>query len=46
MARAQRIEVPGGTYHVSSKGNRRCEIYADDVERRVFLQLLGRVATR
>jgi REP element-mobilizing transposase RayT len=38
--------VPGGLYHVGSRGNRRCEIYTDDYERHVFLQLLDRVATR
>ena len=46
MARALRIEVPRGTYHVGSRGNRGCRIYADDFERRAFLQLLQRIAAR
>jgi hypothetical protein len=36
MAREPRIEMPGGFYHVGSKGNRGCTIYEDDFERRVF----------
>ncbi len=46
MARAPRIEVPGGIYHVGARGNRRCRIYADDYERKVFLRLLQRTADR
>ena len=46
MARKPRIEVPGGIYHVGSKGNRGCVIYEDDVERRVFLSLLGTAVRR
>jgi putative transposase len=46
MARAPRIEVPGGVYHVGSRGNRGCRIYADDYEREVFLALLGRLTMR
>jgi putative transposase len=45
VAREPRIEIPGGIYHVSSKGNRGCQIYADEFERRVFLKLLT-LATR
>jgi putative transposase len=46
MARGPRIEVAGGIYHVGSRGNRGCPIYADDHEREVFLRLLGRLAAR
>src|SRR5205823_2647292 len=46
VARHPRIEVPGGIYHVGSRGNRGGRIYADDYERLVFLKLLERVATR
>jgi putative transposase len=46
MGRAPRIEVPGGTYHVASRGNRGCRIYHDDADRIVFLKLLRRVAER
>jgi len=41
-----RIEVPGGFYHVGSRGNDRCAIYLDDEDRRSFLRLLGRTARR
>ena len=46
MAREPRIEVPGGIYHVASKGNRGCLIYSDDFERRVFLKLLTVATSR
>ncbi len=46
MARKPRIEVPGGIYHVGSRGNRGCQIYADDFERRIFLKLLALAAAR
>ena len=46
MARQPRIEVPGGIYHVGSRGNRGCVIYEDDFERRMFLRLLSLVARR
>jgi REP element-mobilizing transposase RayT len=38
MARALRIEVAGGRYHVMSRGNERREIFADDRDRLHFLQ--------
>ena len=46
MPREPRIEVPGGIYHVGSKGNRGCVVFEDDFERRVFLKLLGLVVRR
>jgi putative transposase len=46
MAREPRIEVPGGIYHVGSRGNRGCRIYADEHERKTFLTLYGRLAKR
>jgi putative transposase len=46
MPREPRIEVPGGIYHVGSRGNRGCVIYEDDFERRMFLQLLSLVTER
>jgi putative transposase len=46
MAREPRIEVAGGIYHIGSKGNRGCQIYEDDLERRVFLTMLSRAARR
>jgi putative transposase len=41
MARQPRALVPGGTYHVTSRGNRRQAIFADDHDRRLFLRLLA-----
>jgi putative transposase len=46
MAREPRNEVAGGIYHIGSKGNRGCQIYEDDLERRVFLTMLSRAARR
>jgi putative transposase len=46
VAREPRIEIPGGIYHVGSKGNRGCEIYADDFERRIFQKLLSLASSR
>jgi len=33
MARPLRIEYPGGVYHVTSRGNARQAIFADDPDR-------------
>jgi putative transposase len=41
-----RIEVPGGFYHVGTRGNNRQPIYVDDDDRRRFLLLLERSARR
>lgn len=46
MGRDPRIEEAGAIYHIGSKGNRGCRIYADDSEFGVFLRLLGRVTDR
>lgn len=46
MPREPRIEIPGGIYHIGSKGNRGCEIYADDFERRIFQKLLSLASSR
>ena len=46
MGRDQRIQASGVTYHVGSRGNRGCRIYADDEESRLFLALLARVTAR
>ena len=46
MARAPRIEIPGGIYHLGSRGNRGCQIYMDDHERKVFLRMFGRLSKR
>jgi REP element-mobilizing transposase RayT len=46
MARALRIERPGGRYHVTARGNERKAIYRDDRYRAHFLQLLGEAGGR
>ncbi len=46
MARPLRIEIPGGLFHVTSRGDRREAIYLDDADRDAWLQELGRVCQR
>lgn len=46
MARPLRIEFPGAVYHVTSRGNARAAIYADDTDRTTFLALLTQVVQR
>jgi putative transposase len=46
MARPLRIEFPGGLYHVTSRGDRREEIYLDDADRTNWLTLFGHVCKR
>lgn len=46
MARPLRLELPGGVYHVISRGNARETVYRDDRDRRRFLAILDQVADR
>ena len=46
MARPLRIEFPGAVYHVTSRGNSRASIYADDNDRLRFLAVLAEVVKR
>lgn len=46
MARALRIEYPDAVYHVTSRGNARNRIFADDQDRENFLAVLGVVVKR
>jgi len=46
MTRPLRIEFAGALYHVTSRGNRREEIYLDDKDREGYLELLGEVCER
>ena len=46
MARPLRIEYPGAVYHVMARGNGRDAIVADDEDRQVFVDNLGRVCSR
>ena len=41
MPRQVRIQYPGAMYHVMSRGNRRQQIYLDDVDRHDFLKTLA-----
>lgn len=41
MARPLRIEYPGAYYHVTCRGNERREIFADDLDRKRFLEILA-----
>ncbi|MGH7960872.1 MAG: REP-associated tyrosine transposase [Candidatus Binatia bacterium] len=46
MARPLRVEVPGGVYHVTARGNDRHDIFRDDTDRQGFLDLLGHTVDR
>ena len=46
MARPLRIEVPGGRYHVTARGNERRDIFHDDRDRAHFLALLAELPAR
>ena len=41
MVRPLRIEYPGGVYHVTSRGNRREEIFLSNDDKELFLRILG-----
>jgi putative transposase len=46
MAYVPRIEVPYGYYHVGTRGNNKCSIYADDRDRELFMFALRRIARK
>jgi putative transposase len=46
MARALRIERPGGRYHVTARGYKRKPIFCDEADRFRFLELLGELGER
>jgi REP element-mobilizing transposase RayT len=46
LARPPRTQIPGGTYHITARGNRRQAIFHDADDRRLFIALLSRVAQR
>ncbi len=46
MTRPLRINLEGGVYHVSARGNERKAIFRDDEDRRHFLELLGQSVER
>jgi len=46
MARPLRIELSGGLYHVTSRGDRREDIYFSDADREAWLVLFAQVCVR
>ena len=46
MARPLRIEYAGALYHLTSRGDRREDIYLDDIDRVIFLEVLAGVCER
>lgn len=46
MSRPLRIEFPGGLYHVTSRGDRREDIYLDDDDRVLWLATLAQCCER
>lgn len=46
MARPLRIELAGGLYHVTSRGDRREDIFLDEDDRRLWLEIFGSVCKR
>ena len=41
MPRQMRVEYPGAIYHVMSRGDRREDIFLDDVDRQEYLKTLA-----
>ena len=46
MARQIRIEYAGAVYHVIAKGNQGGRIYADNSDRKLWLETLGEVCEK
>jgi REP element-mobilizing transposase RayT len=46
MPRTVRGDLPDGVYHVTARGVNRCAVFADDVDRVVFLRLLAESVER
>ena len=46
MARPLRIEISGGLYHVTSRGDRREDIYLSDDDREAWLAIFAKVCAR
>ena len=46
MSRPLRLELAGGVYHVTSRGDGREDIYLSDGDRRVWLEVFGQVCKR
>jgi putative transposase len=46
MSRPLRLELAGGVYHVTSRGDGREDVYLSDADRRVWLEVFGQVCKR
>ena len=46
MARPLRLEFAGALYHITSRGDRREDIYRDNEDRQQWLEILGQVCER
>lgn len=46
MARPLRIEYPGAVYHITSRGNALQDVFLDDEDREIFLDVLSQVVDR
>jgi REP element-mobilizing transposase RayT len=46
MSRPLRLELAGGVYHVTSRGDGREDIYVDDQDRLLWLEIFGQVCKR
>jgi REP element-mobilizing transposase RayT len=46
MSRPSRIEIPGGRYHITARGNDRGLIFRTDRDRLHFLELLAELPSR
>ena len=46
MTRPRRLEFAGALYHVTSRGDRRENIFLNDVDRRDWLEVLGATCLR
>ena len=46
MPRKMRVQVPGGLYHVMSRGDQREDIFFDDVDRHDFIKTLAEVCQK
>lgn len=46
MSRPLRIEFPDALYHVTARGDRREDIFEDDQDRRMFLDIFAQVVTQ
>lgn len=46
MARPLRLELPGGVYHLTSRGDGREDVYLSDADRESWLDVFGQVCER